>query len=255
MEDSPQKLHLPDGNFIAYHKHDGKKNNVGIIFLSGFMSDMSGIKATSLHEYCKKMDYTFIRFDYFGHGKSSCKFTECNIGIWKQNVIDVLDKLTTGKQILVGSSMGGWLMLLAALERPERIQALLGIASAPDFTESLIWQKMTSAEKKHLTTKGIYNLKSEFSDNPYPVTLDLIEEGRKHLLLEGGKTLPISCPVRLIHGLNDTDVPSSISTQLAKQISSGDVKVNLVKDGDHRMSTPENIELLISTLEDILSLA
>lgn len=254
MEDSPQKLHLPDGNFIAYHKHEGKKNHIGIVFLSGFMSDMSGIKATSLHEYCKEKDYPFIRFDYFGHGKSSCEFTECNIGIWKQNVIDVLDNLTDGKQILVGSSMGGWLMLLAALERPLRVQALLGIASAPDFTESLIWQQMNADEKKQLTTNGIYNLKSEFSDNPYPVTLDLIEEGRKHLLLEGGKILPISCPVRLIHGLNDTDVPSSISTQLALQISSGNVKVNLVKDGDHRMSTPENIDLLLGTLDEIIRL-
>jgi pimeloyl-ACP methyl ester carboxylesterase len=261
MENSPcfdqirleHKLHLSDDNFIAYHKHDGKKNNVGVIFLSGFMSDMSGIKATELDKFCKNHNYPYIRFDYFGHGKSSKKFTECNIGIWKQNVLDVLDNLTTGKQILIGSSMGGWLMLLAALERPERIAGLIGIASAPDFTEDLIWNQMTHQQQKELLKTGIFDLKSEFSDNPYPVTLDLIEEGRKHLLLRDNKTLPITCPVRLIHGLNDTDVPSSISTQIALHLASPDVKVNLVKDGDHRMSTPENIELLCNTLEDLMT--
>lgn len=250
MEDSPHNLRLTNEDFIAYHKLDGKKNNIGIIFLSGFMSDMSGIKATALHEFCQKNSYSYVRFDYFGHGKSSKKFTDCNIGTWKQNVLDVIDNLTTGKQILVGSSMGGWLMLLAALERPERIAGLIGIASAPDFTEHLIWEQMNKQEQQELLTNKIYNLKSEFSDNPYPVTLDLIEEGRKHLLL--GKTIPIHCPVRLIHGLKDSDVPSSISTELALNLASSNVKVKMVENGDHRMSTPENIELLCNTLEDMV---
>lgn len=264
MEDSPQKLYLPDGNFIAYHKIEGKKNHTGIIFLGGFMSDMEGIKATSLEKFCKINGYPFIRFDYFGHGKSSKEFTDCTIGMWKQNVLDVLDRLTAGRQILVGSSMGGWLMLLAALERPQRVAALIGIASAADFTEDLIWEKLPQSEQNKLQISGKYNLKSEYGDDPYPITMQLIEEGRRHLLLRKGVSgsentqsttcnplLGISCPVRLIHGLKDKDVPSSISTRIAQQLVGCDVQVNLVEDGDHRMSTPENIEFLYVTLEKL----
>jgi len=258
MEVSTQKLYITASDFIAYHKHDGKENNKCVIFLGGFMSDMEGIKATSLERFCKEKGYKFIRFDYFGHGKSSKKFTDCTIGMWKQNVLDVLDRLTTGKQILIGSSMGGWLMMLAALERPERISALIGIASAPDFTEDLIWDKMTAFEKKELLEKGIYNLKSEFSDKPYPITKQLIEEGREHLLLKENymanknakyKISDFKFPIRLIHGKKDIDVPSSLSTKLASLINGSNVMVNLVENGDHRMSTPENIKLLLDTLE------
>ncbi len=279
LEDNPQKLHLPDGHFIAYHKLEGKQNHPGVVFLSGFMSDMTGTKATALENFCRERGYNFIRFDYFGHGQSSHKFTDCTISTWKQNVLDVLDNLTSGKQILIGSSMGGWLMLLVALERPMRIAALIGIASAPDFTEDLIWDKMTPTQQQGLLEHGVFNLKSDFSDNPYPVTKQLIEDGRKHLLLrEKGEGLvakgskkkkredknnslsfpspfslfPSSIPVRLIHGLKDIDVPSSISTRLAEKLASNDVQVNLVENGDHRMSTPENIELLCNTLATLI---
>lgn len=245
-----QKLKLPDEHFIAYRANEGKENHVGVVFLSGFMSDMDGTKASALHEFCKKHNYPFVRFDYFGHGKSSGKFTDGTIGIWKQNVLDVLDNLTTGKQILVGSSMGGWLMLLAALERPERIAGLVGVASAPDFTEDLIWNEMTPGQQRELQENGIFNLESEYGEAPYPITLQLIQEGRKHLLLHSN--ININCPVRLIHGLKDEDVPSSLSTRIALQITSSDVKVKLVENGDHRMSTPENIELLCETIEKLI---
>lgn len=250
MEDKLQTLQLPNGDFIAYRKHEGKKNHTGILFLGGFMSDMDGTKATALHEYCVKHDYPFVRFDYFGHGQSSKKFTECTIGIWKQNVLDVLDILTNGKQIIVGSSMGGWLMLLAALARPEKVEALVGIAAAPDFTEDLIWDEFTTTQQEELQSNGFINLKSEYGDQPYPITMELIEEGRKHLLLQD--TINIQCPVRLIHGLLDKDVPSSLSTRLAMQLASSDVKIELVENGDHRMSTPENIEILCNTIETVM---
>lgn len=247
------KLPLPTGDFIAYHKLDGKKNYPGIIFLPGFMSDMKGIKACALAEYCAQKSYNFVRFDYLGHGGSSRKFTDCTIGIWQQNVLSVLDNLTSGPQILIGSSMGGWLMLLAALQRPDRIHALIGIASAPDFTEDLIWNKMSKDEQRELQEKQIFNLKSEFSTNPYPVTLQLITEARSHLLLKGNNKLSeIVAKVHLIHGEQDTDVPCSISKLLVSKLTNARSVLTLVKDGDHRMSTPENIDLMLSTLESVL---
>lgn len=246
------KLQLTDGNYIAYHKINSKKNRPSILFLGGFMSDMNGTKATALQEYCENKGYGYIRFDYFGHGQSSGKFTEGTIGRWKNNVLTVLDELTDSPQIVIGSSMGGWLMLLAALERPEKILSLIGIASAPDFTEDLIWNIMTKEQKKELSDNGIYMLKSDYGDEAYPIRLNLIEEGRNHLLLKNN--ININIPVRLIHGMKDEDVPASFSTNLAMQLTSNDVKVKLIENGDHRMSTKENIELIFNTIEEIIKI-
>jgi pimeloyl-ACP methyl ester carboxylesterase len=248
---SYQKLTLPDNNYIAYHKHEGKKNKPGVIFLGGFMSDMTGTKATELEKFCKEKDLNFIRFDYLGHGQSSSKFTDETIGSWKNNALAVLDELTQGPQILIGSSMGGWLMLLAALERPERIVGIIGVASAPDFTEDLIWDKMTDEQKDILQKEGVYNLESEYGDDPYPITMKLIEEGRNHLLLNDN--IKINCPVRLLHGMLDEDVPSNCSVMLGQQLTTDNLCVNLIADGDHRMSEPQHIELLCETLEDMVN--
>ena len=146
--------------------------------------------------------------------------------------------------------MGGWLMLLAAIERPSKVSALIGIASAPDFTEDLIWDKLSPTQQKELQETGSYNLKSDYGDAPYPITMELIEDGRKHLLLK--KSIGTTRPVRLIHGQKDADVPSSISTRLAEKLVKADVVVNLIENGDHRMSTPQNIQLLCDTLEDVI---
>lgn len=211
---------------------------------------MTGTKATALEQFCSEKGYNFIRFDYIGHGKSSGKFTDGTIGIWKDNVLAVIDQLTQGKQILVGSSLGGWLMFLAALERKERIAGLIGIAAAPDFTEDLIWDKMDDEAKAELMEKGIYHMESDYSDDAYPITKELIEEGRKHLILRGN--IHIDCPVRLLHGMLDEDVPSHFSIMLGEQLTTDNMCVNLVQNGDHRMSTPENIELLCGTLEEMM---
>jgi pimeloyl-ACP methyl ester carboxylesterase len=235
---------------IAYHLLEGKKNKPGIVFFGGFMSDMQGTKAIALEDFCKKNNYQYIRFDYLGHGQSSGKFTEGTIGKWKENCLTVLDKLTSGPQIIVGSSMGGWLMLLAALARPERVAALVGIASAPDFTENLIWEEFTEEEKNILMNTGQYLLKSEYGDDPYPITKALIEDGRKHLVLD--KELSFKFPVRLIHGKKDEDVPFILSEQLHKKIQCMDKKIQLLEDGDHRMSTPEAIEILCKTIQDLV---
>lgn len=250
MDNDPSILKLQEGNFLAYHKTDGANDKPGVVFLGGFMSDMQGTKAMALERRCKTKGYDFVRFDYIGHGQSSGEFTDGTIGIWKDNALQVLDKLTDGPQILIGSSMGGWLMLLAALERRDRIAAIIGIASAPDFTEDLIWKEMDEDTQKELMEKGVYNLESDYGDDPYSITKELIEEGRNHLLLGGN--ININCPVRLIHGVLDEDVPSHLSIMLSQQLMTGNICVNLVEGGDHRMSTPANIELLCETLEDLM---
>ncbi len=253
MSDSPQPpsfLTLKDGNKLAYFHTKGKVGAPSVVFLGGFMSDMSGTKATAIEQFCKAKDYSYTRFDYFGHGISSGTFTDGTIGYWKDNVISILDMLKDPKHIVIGSSMGGWLMLLAALERPEKIQALIGIASAPDFTENLIWDIMTDAEKETLQKHGVFNQGSEYSDSPYPISKALIEDGRNHLVLN--KEIPIHCPVRLIHGMKDDDVPYSLSAILAKQLASDDVQVQLIKRSDHRMSSPEDIAALEKTILSLI---
>lgn len=247
-------LSIGTKDHIAYHQYISKTKPhlPGITFLGGFMSDMQGTKATALHHYCEQNDYNFTRFDYFGHGQSSQAFTDGTIGAWRDNALTVLDKLTTGPQILIGSSMGGWIMLLAALQRPERIAGLIGIASAPDFTENLIWDVLPETAKHILVEKGVYDLASEYNQTPYPITLELIEEGRKHLLLHSH--IPITCPIRLIHGMKDDDVPYVLSTNLTKQLASTDVTLTLVKNGDHRMSSSADIALLCRTLEEVLAI-
>lgn len=245
------QLSLSSGDYIAYHQIKGKPNQPGIIFLGGFMSDMTGTKATALENFCRLHDYSFIRFDYFGHGQSSGKFIEGTIGRWKDNVLTIIDQLTTGPQILIGSSMGGWLMLLAALARPKRVHALIGIASAPDFTETLIWNILSENQKKQLADTGLFHLSSDYSEHPYPISKALIEEGRQHLLLH--QRIPIHIPVRLFHGKLDHDVPATISQNLYDQLLSKDKNLTLIDQGDHRLSSPSDLELIYKTLQTFIN--
>ena len=238
----PQFIERPDGERIAYIKTEGDKDLPGIIFLGGYMSDMTGSKATALEEFALKNNQNFIRFDYMGHGQSSGKFTDGTIGRWTEDALAVLDELTTGPQILIGSSMGGWIMLNAALRRPDRTKALVGIAAAPDFTQDLMWNKFSSEIKNTLLNDGVYYEPSDYGDAPYAITLKLIEEGRHHLLL--GKKQPIDCPVRLIQGVKDVDVPWEVATKIMESLQTNDVELILVKDGDHRLSTPRDLQRL-----------
>jgi len=245
------KLQLPDDNFIAYHRHEGKRKSLpGIIFLGGFRSDMTGTKAITLEKFCMEQGLDFIRFDYFGHGASSGEFERGGcIGRWKNDALAVLDNLANRPQILVGSSMGGWLMLLAALERPDKIAALVGIAAAPDFTETLIWNPMAENQKSEIMEKGIAHIPSD-ECGTYPITRELIEDGREHLLLHD--RIPINCPVHLIHGMRDEDVPYQTSVRLAEIIESEDVQVILQKSGGHRMSEEGDLELILRVMKELL---
>lgn len=244
----PQFLARDDGERIAYRRLPGKEP--GIVFLGGFMSDMTGTKATALEAFCKARGQAFLRFDYFGHGASTGAFRDGTIGRWRDDALAVIDRLTEGKQILVGSSMGGWIMLLAALARPERVAALVGIAPAPDFTEDLLWPSFTPEEQRRLLAEGAITVPSQYDPRGYTVTRRLIEEGRDHLLL--ARTVKIASPVRLLHGMKDEDVPWETSLRLAERLASEDVRVTLVKNGDHRLSTEADLALLQRTLEEFL---
>jgi len=252
MVHSPlQKLVLSDHEYIAYHQLKGKPNRPGIIFLGGFMSDMDGTKATFLETFCAAKGYPFVRFDYMGHGKSSGNFIDGTISLWKENVLTILRTLTTGPQLLVGSSMGGWLMLLTALTSPERIAGLVGIASAPDFTETLIWDILPPHIRKHLLSAGLYQLESAYSDTPYPVTRKLIEDGRNHLLLQ--QPIPLTMPIHLIHGAQDHDVPAHISQTLHDQLLSTDKQITYIQEGDHRLSSPRDLSVIADAIDQMIS--
>lgn len=220
------------------------------MFCGGFMSDMTGSKATALEQHCMKHNRAFVRFDYSGHGQSSGNFEEGTIGAWSEDALHVFDTMTQGPQIIVGSSMGGWIMLLLALARPQRVGGLIGIASAPDFTQGLLWEQFTEAQQREVIEKGATYVPSCYGERPYPITRQLIEEGRNHLLLPEA-SLPITCPVYLLHGMKDPDVPWQLSFALMQKLESENVRVTLAKNGDHRMSTPDDLTLLCSTLEEM----
>ena len=239
---------LPDGGRIAYHLTEGKLP--GVVFLGGFNSDMTGTKAVHLEAFCRDRGRRFLRFDYTGHGQSSGKFSDGTIGDWKRDAITMLDTIAPGKNILVGSSMGGWIMLLAALARPDNVAGLVGIASAPDFTETLIWETSSEVQKKQLREEGVMHIPDCYGQEPYPITMRLIEEGRKHLLL--GDKIKLNMPVRLIHGMQDEDVPFQTSVKLAECLASSDVIVTLVKAGKHRMSEQQELEIIKNAVKSLI---
>jgi len=242
-------LNRNDGSTIAYHRCSGK--SPGVVFLTGFKSDMTGGKALALEEHCLQRGQAFLRFDYTGHGQSSGKFEEGCIGQWAEDAIYALDQLTEGPQILVGSSMGGWIMLLAALQRPQRIAGLIGIAAAPDFTEDLIWNAFTDAQKTEMTAQGYVDLPNCYEDQaPYRISQKLVEDGRHQLLL--GKEIALEMPIRLIQGIKDADVPWSTAARIMEKVTSTDVEVTYVKSGDHRLSEPRDLARLTQTLDGLL---
>jgi pimeloyl-ACP methyl ester carboxylesterase len=246
-ENTPDILIRSDGATIAYHRLEGKAP--GVIFLGGFMSDMNGTKATALESHCRQQGQAFLRFDYQGHGSSSGDFTDGTIGRWAKDAIHVLDEVTEGPQVLVGSSMGGWIMLLAALARPDRITALVGLAAAPDFTETLMWQHYSPTTRETLERDGIYYAPSDYSDQPYAITLGLIEDGRKHMLLE--RPIAIHTPVHLIHGMKDDSVPWEHAMLISGRLLSDHVAVTLVKDGDHRLSREEDLDRMFAIIDTV----
>jgi len=229
---------------LAYRERTGAKPTV--IFMPGYMSDMAGTKALALDAWAHDRGQAFIRFDYGGTGESGGDFDAQTLGDWRDDVLAIIDLILEGPVILVGSSMGGWLMLHAALARPERIAGLVGIAAAPDFTS---WA-YTQEQKMAILQNGRLELPSPYGEEPLVITRKLWESGEALRLLHA--PIEIDCPVRLLHGQLDTEVPWAYALELGKLIRSADVQTTIVKGGDHRLSRDSDIALLIRTVEGLL---
>ena len=245
---APSVLPLAGGGHVAYRFLPGRAPTV--VFLCGYGSEMSGTKARFLHRLCAGSGHAYLRFNYRGRGASSGRLEDGTIGSWTDDACSVIEAVTRGPLVLVGSSMGGWIMLLVARRMPGRVQALVGVAPAPDFTEDGIWPGLSTDERRTLATTGVVHVPSRYADEPYPVTLRLIEDGRTRLQLRD--RIPLDCPVRLIHGWRDEDVPWRTSLRLAARLRSSDVTVEIVVDGDHRLSRDEDLALLARTLRGVL---
>jgi pimeloyl-ACP methyl ester carboxylesterase len=224
-----------------------------LVFLAGHGSDMNGTKALATHDWAHENGLGLIRFDYFGHGASSGDMMEGNISIWKQDCLAVIDQLTSEKLVLVGSSLGGWLMLLVAIARPDRIAGMVGIAAAPDFTDDLIWTQLTPDQQQKMAEDGQIALPNAYApegtseDIIYPY--QLIVDGRKNFVLEDRIAAPY--PVRLLHGMKDEDVPWQTAERLANNLDGDDVIAVLVNDAGHRFSEPEQIDILLTQLGEV----
>ena len=236
-------------NKIAYCRSDGA--GPGIIWCGGLKSDMEGSKATALHDWAQARGRAFVRFDYFGHGKSTGRFRDGTISRWAEDTLQIIDELSAGPQILVGSSMGAWTALLAAIARPERVKALVLIAPAPDFTQKLMWARFSEDIRKTIIEEGIYYEPSDY-DEPYEISRELILDGRENLLLDD--PINFSGPVRILHGLNDTSVPWQHAQKLMDVLVSEDVELTLVKDGDHSLSGEGDIERLLGVMEAVCAI-
>ena len=250
----PAYFNRPGLPKLAYHRlaaaGEGEKLPA-LIFMGGFRSDMEGTKALYLEERCRARRQAYVRFDYTGHGSSGGVFEECTLSTWLEDSLAVIDTLTAGPVILAGSSMGGWLALLAALARPERVTGLLGIAAAPDFTREFRDALLDEAARAALARDGFVKVPSDYSAEPYVITGALIEDGEKHCLLDRG--IDLSIPVRLIQGMKDTDVAWQTAPRIknAFRNGGGNVEIRLIENGDHRLSRPEDLALIDKTAQTL----
>jgi pimeloyl-ACP methyl ester carboxylesterase len=235
-----------DGERLAWRRTDGAGPTV--VWLGGFHSDMGGTKAQALADWAMAGGRAYLRFDYFGHGESSGDFAHGTITRWRADVLAVIDELIEGPLILVGSSMGGWLACLAAMARPQRIAGLVLVAPAADFTERLIWPALDAAARKAIETDGFWLRPSAYED-PYPITRELIEDGARWSILPG--PLAITAPVRVLQGGADPDVPCRHALELVQAIEGDDVVFTLIRDGDHRLSRPADLQRLIGAVEEL----
>lgn len=240
---------------IAVRVREGKSNSKapGLFWLGGFMSDMKGTKAEALDRWAAEQGRACLRFDYSGHGESGGVFTDGTIGRWLEESLAVYLQFAKGPQVMIGSSMGGWLALLLAtrlreLKESAPLAGMVLIAPAVDFTEELMWKQFPDAIKREIEDKGVWLRPSDYSEGPYPITRGLIEDGRKHLLLGG--LIETGCPVHILQGVQDPDVPWRHAVELVSRFARDDVVLTLIKNGDHRLSRPEDLERLIAAVKE-----
>lgn len=243
---------------LRYIDHDGirlacrRRAGAGptVVFLSGYMSDMSGSKAEALDGWAAARGHGFLRLDYSGCGASEGRFEDGTIGRWRDDARAVIDAVAPGPLILVGSSMGGWIALLLAAAMPERVVGLVGIAAAPDFVDWGLWAELSETDRATLMRDGRLAQPSAYGDQPYVYTRALVEDGRANRLLD--RPIAYDGPVRLLQGQQDPDVPWQLALDIAERLNSSDVQVFLLKDGDHRLSRPPDLALLTATLDSLL---
>ncbi|MGC9418958.1 MAG: alpha/beta fold hydrolase [Rhodovulum sp.] len=246
---APQFLTTPEGRRLAYHQSPGA--GPGVVFLGGFMSDMEGTKALHLEAWARAQGRAFLRFDYSGHGQSAGAFADGCIGDWAADAAAAITALTEGPQVLVGSSMGGWIALLLARAMPDRVAGLVGIAAAPDFTEDSMWAGFTEAQRAEIMDRGRIKIPTEYGDTPYTITRRLIEDGRENLVLRAPLSLPF--PVRLLQGTADADVDLSVPLRLVEHAEGADIRLTLVKGADHRFSEPDTLALIETAISEVLT--
>lgn len=245
----PTFLTSPRGHRIATHSTVGQGPR--IVFCCGYRSDMASTKASALAEWCTSNTIPFTRFDYFAHGQSDGDFMDFTIGSAMADALEVIDHTQSESIILVGSSMGAWVALNAALERKGTVRGFIGVASAPDFTERLMFARMSPEQHREMDETGVVWAHSEMTDTDYPITQAFITQARSHLLLDD--IIGLDIPIHLLHGQADVDVPWETSMILAKQLMSDEVTVTLIKDGDHRLNRPADLELMLGALARLLS--
>ena len=236
---------------LAYDLTEGE--GPGVVFLGGFRSDKEGTKALYLEEWAQRRGQAFLRFDYSGHGQSSGDFLHGSIGDWAEDAVAIIEGLTSGPQVLVGSSMGGWISLLVARALPRRVAGLVTIAAAPDFTEDSMWAEFDDDQREALMTDGHVDLPSDYSDEPYTITRRLIEDGRNNLVLR--QPLPLPFPTRFLQGTADADVDVDVAQRLLDHAVGPDMRLTLVKDADHRFSDPDCLALIAHSVEDVIARA
>lgn len=246
MSCDPAWLTLPEGEWLAFRASPG--TGPGVVFCGGFTSDMEGTKACALEDHCRDRGAAFVRFDYRGHGRSSGRFEDGTIGGWTADALAVIDRCTAGPLVLVGSSMGGWIMTLAALARPSRVAGLVGIAAAPDFTADLLVPRLGEAGRRALATGGGVVVPNPYGDAPTRLGATFFADAERHRVLPG--PLPLTCPARLLHGLADQEVPWQQSVRLAEALG-GETTVTLVKGGDHRLSDPPHLARLFGAVDEL----
>jgi pimeloyl-ACP methyl ester carboxylesterase len=241
----------PEGRRLAFRRTPAT-GGVTFVWLCGFKSDMTGGKAVALEAWARGAGFGSLLFDYSGHGQSGSAFEEGTISAWREDALAVIDAQTDGPLVLVGSSMGGWMALLAALARPERVKGLVLIAPAPDFTEKLMWPEFTPEEQAEIMQEG-FTLRPSAYGAPYPITRALIEDGRQWSILD--KDIPFSGPVRILQGMQDPDVPWGHALALTQALTAEDLVLHLIKDGDHRLSREEDIARLLAVCREVAGIA
>ena len=257
IDQEPTFIEVGEGNGgrrIAVRARAG--SGPGLFWLGGFNSDMRGTKALALDAWAAEHGRACIRFDYSGHGESGGAFVDGTIGRWLEEGVAVFEQFCRGPQVVIGSSMGGWMALLLARAIADRdakeatLAGLVLIAPAPDFTEQLMWNAFSDEVREEIRTKGVWMRPSEYGDGaPYPITRALIEEGRNHLLL--GSAIEVGCPVRILQGAQDPDVPWQHAFALAHRLPAEDVVLTMIQDGDHRLSRPQDIARIMAAVAEM----